>query len=290
MIESIVTTSSEVLIVRDDRTAVRDILDGELVVEWPFAHLLTTGGVTAGLAAGDGGFAVLVGWLAHQPPVVLNGVPHEAQAGEPFREPLFTDTRTAPPASVATLLHGPEWLRLERDFDGEWELSGTPPLEALGETFFLSILFHNEDGLAHEWSHQLTVTEGGAPEVAIEARPARPLRGDDVQLDAIIRGQRPFNVTWFKDGVPVPGADGETLHLAEVSQGDSATFVVRVTNAAGTAESAAFRLNVQSGPLRWAEGVQDPGRTNALPVALPADPPGGGRGCCRDRCPLGERP
>ncbi len=52
---------------------------------------------------------------------------------------------------------------------------------------------------------------------------------------------------WFRDGIALPGATAPSLLVSGVTAADAGAYTVRVTNASGTAESAAGRLVVATG-------------------------------------------
>jgi hypothetical protein len=61
---------------------------------------------------------------------------------------------------------------------------------------------------------------------------------------AVVSGSPPFSYQWRKAGVPIPGATGATLPFLPATTGDAGAFDLVVTNAAGSATSAAYNLSV----------------------------------------------
>jgi formylglycine-generating enzyme required for sulfatase activity len=61
-------------------------------------------------------------------------------------------------------------------------------------------------------------------------------------------GTAPLGYQWYKDGVAIPGANAYTYAIIRLSAGDSGTYCVQVTNAAGTVVSSNAVLNVWSAP------------------------------------------
>jgi hypothetical protein len=61
---------------------------------------------------------------------------------------------------------------------------------------------------------------------------------------AVVSGSPPLSYQWRKAGVPIPGATGATLPFLPATTGDAGAFDLLVTNAAGSATSAAYNLSV----------------------------------------------
>jgi hypothetical protein len=59
----------------------------------------------------------------------------------------------------------------------------------------------------------------------------------------------PLNYQWFKNGVPIENATGATIQIASARVGDSGTYIVQVSNAAGTASSAPAEISVLFQPV-----------------------------------------
>lgn len=70
------------------------------------------------------------------------------------------------------------------------------------------------------------------------------LVGDSFTLRASGGGTRPLTYQWLKNDAPIPGANAPTLPLANLQTSDSGAYKLRITNASGTATSAAASLVV----------------------------------------------
>lgn len=77
--------------------------------------------------------------------------------------------------------------------------------------------------------------------------------GAGATLAVAATGTAPFSYRWLRNGVTVAGADGPMLHFAAATALDAGEYVAVVTNAAGTATSAAARLIVVGAPILTAQ-------------------------------------
>jgi hypothetical protein len=93
---------------------------------------------------------------------------------------------------------------------------------------------------------------GFVPQIApaIETPPAAlaALAGTNARLSVVATGSPAPGYQWLRDGAPISGATASTLVLPGVAAGAAGDYAVRVTNASGTATSAAATLTVARGP------------------------------------------
>ncbi|WP_221031130.1 immunoglobulin domain-containing protein [Actomonas aquatica] len=86
-----------------------------------------------------------------------------------------------------------------------------------------------------------------APVLLTYGRPpvdsTRP-EGSYFSFEVSPNGSQPMAYQWFKDGEPLPGATLPSLSISSLSESDAGVYVLRVTNAAGTAETPPARLTV----------------------------------------------
>jgi hypothetical protein len=86
---------------------------------------------------------------------------------------------------------------------------------------------------------------------------------------ALASGQSPLALQWLKNGVPVPGATGQTLTLSSLQLSDAGSYSLRASNAvAGAVTSAAAVLTVANQPFlvhRWSfdDGTDSVSGSNA---------------------------
>ncbi len=69
-------------------------------------------------------------------------------------------------------------------------------------------------------------------------------KGETVTLTAIATGSLPLGYQWKKDDAPIDGAIGSSLTLTNVQPGDSGTYIVEVSNTAGTTPGDPVQLSV----------------------------------------------
>ena len=68
--------------------------------------------------------------------------------------------------------------------------------------------------------------------------------GDGVSFSVKANGDEPIFYKWFKGDVEIAGAEGPVLELSNVSEDDSGSYSVVVSNSAGSATSNAAQLAV----------------------------------------------
>jgi hypothetical protein len=91
-------------------------------------------------------------------------------------------------------------------------------------------------GTVHSTVAHLTLRE--APAILTQPQGGFFAVGDTAVLTVTANGVEPLSYQWSKNGNPIPGATTPTLTLANLTSGDSGTYVVRVSNFAGAATSA----------------------------------------------------
>jgi hypothetical protein len=103
--------------------------------------------------------------------------------------------------------------------------------------------------------------------------------GAAVSLSVTASGEGSLSYRWLKGGVPIAGATGATLAFSPVRLADAGSYVVEVTNAAGTVVSAPVLLTVNPSVLAPTITGQPEGRsltsgdTLTLRVAVAGTPP-----------------
>jgi len=85
------------------------------------------------------------------------------------------------------------------------------------------------------------------PSISIPPQDATVLAGSAATFTVTADGTAPLSFQWRRNATPIAGATNATLNLASVAlSDDGAAFTVVVTNAAGSATSAAAALHVQA--------------------------------------------
>jgi hypothetical protein len=87
-----------------------------------------------------------------------------------------------------------------------------------------------------------------AATISQQPRALEVIEGDTALFTVTASGTAPLSYQWRRDGVDIAGATGDTLSLANASLTlDGGSYIVVVSNSAGTAQSAAALLRVQAG-------------------------------------------
>ncbi|MEM7167131.1 MAG: immunoglobulin domain-containing protein, partial [Planctomycetota bacterium] len=104
------------------------------------------------------------------------------------------------------------------------------------------------------------------PQIATDPLPDTLCIGDPLTVDVAATGTPPLFYQWSLDGVPIPGATSATYSVAGAALVDAGLYDVVVTNACGTATSAAVEVVVQS-PLAV---TLQPSAQSACPGSSPS--------------------
>lgn len=106
-----------------------------------------------------------------------------------------------------------------------------------------TVVVSNAGGSVASDAATLTVT---ASQARITTQPASQVvgSGSNVTLSVEAAGTAPLTYAWFKDGVAIAGATGNSLVLNNVQAADSGSYTVQITNSEGTVTSDAAILQV----------------------------------------------
>jgi hypothetical protein len=91
----------------------------------------------------------------------------------------------------------------------------------------------------------ITVTANVALRIVNQAGPTDAVAGQSTSLFVSTTGHPTPSYQWFKDGVPLLGANSATFSLPIVSETDAGSYTVTATNLLGQARSAAIPLTVR---------------------------------------------
>ena len=153
----------------------------------------------------------------------------------------FSVTASGNPAPTFSATGLPSWLALNAT---SGVLSGTAP-DTSGSPITLTITANN--GVAVTQTFTLTVNPAiVAPAITAQPEGGTIARGQNANFSVTATGTAPLVYQWSRDGVPVSGATASTLSLIGAQSGSAGTYTVTVTNAAGTATSAAAALLVNT--------------------------------------------
>ncbi|MCW5548599.1 MAG: immunoglobulin domain-containing protein [Opitutaceae bacterium] len=93
-------------------------------------------------------------------------------------------------------------------------------------------------------------TEGPmAPEIVVHPQAVSGMAGETAVLRVAARGTAPLAYQWRKNGQPITGATGSTLVIPSLSGADVDSYVVDVSNAQGTVQSAAATVSLLALPV-----------------------------------------
>jgi hypothetical protein len=83
-----------------------------------------------------------------------------------------------------------------------------------------------------------------APSIATQPASLGVASGSDAVFAVDARGTEALSYQWYRNGVALAGANSPVLRLTGVTLLNAGSFSVRVSNAAGNADSSAATLNV----------------------------------------------
>ena len=92
--------------------------------------------------------------------------------------------------------------------------------------------------------------------------------GSKVTLSALVLGTPPFTGQWQRNGTTLPNQTNVTLTLASALQSDTGDYVLKVTNAGGTATSDAAHVEVVAAPASIVQAPQAASRLQGATVTF----------------------
>lgn len=211
-----------------------------------------------GLADDGASFTVRVSNTAGS----TTSAPARLRVRERLQAPAIVDAPLAAAATVGqavrftVLASGSAPLRYQWQRDGS-DIAGataadlvfTASAELDGATYRVTVA--NDAGRAVSEGVRLSVLPVPvAPRLVAQPADQSVLEGERVRLKASVTGTPPFAWQWLRDGHEIGGAIGETLDLGAAALADSgARYSVRVSNVAGTVESAPAQVEVRTAPF-----------------------------------------
>jgi hypothetical protein len=117
----------------------------------------------------------------------------------------------------------------------------------ISDTGSYSVTVSNAAGSVTSATASVAVTAlSVAPSIALQPTAANTVIGGSVTFTVSVNGTAPFNYQWRKNSSPIAGATNATLALGNAQLSDAASYMVTITNAAGSVTSSAAVLTVSS--------------------------------------------
>lgn len=156
----------------------------------------------------------------------------------------FTVAATGTPTPTYALSGQPSWLSINPTTG---VMTGTPPESAVGQVAF-SVLANNGGTTTQAFT---LVVEPGIVPPAIQTQPAAVAvnPGQSASFTVAAQGTAPLTYQWFKNGGAINGATAATYTIANAQSGNTGSYTVRITNAAGSTLSNAAALFVNTLPI-----------------------------------------
>lgn len=191
-------------------------------------------------------------------------------AGLPFDIPLAAHDPDGD-AVTFSVLAGPEWLSLQTDPGGRARLVGTPPIAAAPAPLFQIEVTDSRGGRDLQTTEPYVLSDPVKPVISGLADRLQAGLGQDLTFQPVIAGSSPMNYQWLFQGEPIPGETEPLLTLRNLSDADSGSYSLMVTNPVSTVDSPPVVLVVRS-PGRdagdWTTFGGNDGRTGHHPATL----------------------
>lgn len=166
-----------------------------------------------------------------------------------------------------------QWYRGEDELAGEthatFEIAAASEVDA-GD---YAVVVANAAGTAT--SSTATLTVNTPPSITSQPASQTVNEGDAVSFTVAATGTAPLAYQWYRGGDELAGETDAMLEIAAASEADAGDYSVAVTNAAGTASSAAATLTVNTPPAITSQPLDrtvPPGGEGTLSVAATGTP------------------
>ena len=152
-----------------------------------------------------------------------------------------------------------QWRKNGVDIAGANAAAFTLPAVAIADGGNYSVRVSNAAGNATSQAATLAVAPvGGTPSlqpVVVVTQPGSVVvaPGMSAQLAVTVTGSGPMSYAWFRNGVAVPGQTSAVFSIAAASALDAGSYVVHVSNAAGTTISGAGQVMLLGAPAITAQ-------------------------------------
>jgi hypothetical protein len=185
----------------------------------------------------------------------------------PGQSATFTVSATGSPAPSY------QWRKNGVDIPGATSAAYTIASPAAGDAGSYDCVVTNACGAATSTAATLTVQAG--PSITGQPGDLARCPGQSATFTVSATGSPAPTFQWRKDGVDIPGATSAAYTIASPAAGDAGSYDCVVTNACGTATSAAATLTVQAGPSitgQPADLARCPGQSATFTVTASGSP------------------
>ena len=115
------------------------------------------------------------------------------------------------------------------------------------ETIY-SVRVKNENGKVVSGVAQLTVI-AEPPTITSQPKDIKSDLGGIAEFSVAVKGNKPFDIQWYKNGQVIEGANKLTLSISPVSEADYTIYSVRIRNSVGKVVSEIVRLKAFEDPV-----------------------------------------
>ncbi|MBI5769875.1 MAG: immunoglobulin domain-containing protein [Verrucomicrobia bacterium] len=133
---------------------------------------------------------------------------------------------------------------------GSGQITGTPTIAGSYPVTLQAWEFSNATG---SFSQTITVlftvsaaSATGQPRITAQPASVVTVVGQSVTFSVGVTANPAATYQWFKEGIPIAGANGASFTIADAKLSDAANYRVNVTNTFGTVQSAAATLTVNA--------------------------------------------
>lgn len=254
--------------------------------EFAFPGATSSSYTTAPVTAADHGylyralFTTPLGTTATDAALLLVVAPQQVQSPIVTGQPASQNVVVGSTATFIATVTGSQpmnyqWRRNGVNLPGANSLTLTLPNVGLQDDASYDLVVVNQGGNATTTAARLTVSPGAGqplpPQILASPASISVAQGQAANFAVAVSGTGPYTYQWLRNGAPIAGGTQAAFTLSPVTVDDAGSYSVRVTNAQGSATSAAASLNVTASD----PPVNTPPAIAMQPISL-AVPPGAG--------------